>query len=337
MLIPKAFAQEEQLVACNGLDCTVCSLLETVSNIFYWLLWTSFAVAVLVTIIGGFIYIGARGRDDWMQLAKKSVTMSIIGFAIILVSWLAVSVSFNVMGVTEQGSWWSIDCNEGVSGISNDSPLAEVFNGMTDGGTASVVLDSDVDSGELNTLYNGMDIEDVMLFLADNDYETLAALAKGIGSPEIMYVNKNEFENYKNTVSQSIIPTAHAKFDYMRYINSNNITRKQFATLISQALFDVTGDLAQEGEKITTVVAIRPSGAKVNPEEITRNVPGPMKSKISTIRKCLKSGGSWYRYKNDCDMESSKCTRNACVASNVFRPKDGCYCPNSCVKDGKCK
>jgi len=121
-----AYAQssdsEEGLVPCTLTECTFCKLLEMVERIISWMLKVAFAIAILFVILNGFLYIVSIGDEGLMASAKEGLKFSIIGFAICLLSWLAIHVLYKVMGYTGD-SWWTVECTQSTSEIERENRL----------------------------------------------------------------------------------------------------------------------------------------------------------------------------------------------------------------------
>jgi len=96
------------LVACAGTDCSVCHLLKTAEQIFFWLLSIAFATTVLFVLIAGFAYILSVSNFSLANRAKTALKVTLVGFAICLLAWLAIHSVYAILGF--QGSWWSMDC-----------------------------------------------------------------------------------------------------------------------------------------------------------------------------------------------------------------------------------
>ena len=115
-----AAAQTQGLVACTGLDCNFCTLIETanrVINLFFEIL---VIVAIIMIVRAGFILVISAGNVSAMENAKSSLTNVIIGFVIILSAWLIVDTVFKVL-VTNQdfGMWNEFNANTDCGSIRN--------------------------------------------------------------------------------------------------------------------------------------------------------------------------------------------------------------------------
>ena len=54
-------------------------------------------IAVIVILIGGFMWMTAGGDEDKVGKAKKTLGAGIIGLAIILLAWLIVTIVYKVI------------------------------------------------------------------------------------------------------------------------------------------------------------------------------------------------------------------------------------------------
>ncbi|MFH1182782.1 MAG: hypothetical protein V1690_00785 [Candidatus Moraniibacteriota bacterium] len=112
-LINTAHAATNSLVSCSGNDCSLCSLLQTVSNGYNFFLGVCVAVAVLVLIIAGVSYLISSGDKFRLQKSSYFLKSGIGGFALILVGWLIIQTAIRTAGFPNAGSWWNFECNDG--------------------------------------------------------------------------------------------------------------------------------------------------------------------------------------------------------------------------------
>lgn len=70
------------------------SLLDTIITVVIWGLSIAGAVAVLMLIVGGFLYITASGDEGKMEKAKNTIKNAIIGIVIILLA-LVIVITLN--------------------------------------------------------------------------------------------------------------------------------------------------------------------------------------------------------------------------------------------------
>jgi len=121
-----AGVDERGLVPCTLTECTFCDLLKLIERIFYWLLALAFALAVFFVIVSGFAYILSVGDSSMMGWAKEGLKLSLIGFAICLLAWLAIHVLYTVLGY--KGNWWTMECASDQQATSTrNSTLANLY------------------------------------------------------------------------------------------------------------------------------------------------------------------------------------------------------------------
>ncbi|MFH1182786.1 MAG: pilin [Candidatus Moraniibacteriota bacterium] len=109
-IIKIAQAANNSIVTCSGSDCSVCSILESVSNIYNFVLGLSFAAAVLFLTFAGIVYIFGIGRNASFQKAKIFARNTILGFIFILVGWIAIHAVLFSTGYQNAGGWWQFRC-----------------------------------------------------------------------------------------------------------------------------------------------------------------------------------------------------------------------------------
>lgn len=113
------------IVPCDGATGTVCNLCHVVElgqNILLWLISIIAAIIALVFVIGGLKMVIYSTNESEITKAKNMMTNAIIGFIILLASWLIVDTILKVLitgdptqeGATiinpEYGPWNQIEC-----------------------------------------------------------------------------------------------------------------------------------------------------------------------------------------------------------------------------------
>lgn len=99
-------------MSCNGLDCSICHLVETISYAITLLTGISFAVATLFLVIAGLVRIFSHGNKSLLEKSKKRAKASLIAFFLILTSWLIIGEVFRSTGALNGDQWWFINCEE---------------------------------------------------------------------------------------------------------------------------------------------------------------------------------------------------------------------------------
>ena len=100
----------DQIVSCSGGSCNFCSFLETLSDLYNFFLLLSFAIAVLVLVITGINYILSQGKKEENEKNKRRMKGALLGFALVLLGWLAIGTTFKLLGYKNAGSWYAIKC-----------------------------------------------------------------------------------------------------------------------------------------------------------------------------------------------------------------------------------
>lgn len=110
------------LVPCGGpgdiyKDCELCHFIMMIKNIMDFLVNTSFIVVSLMVAVGGIMYLTAGGGSR-IETAKKTITGALIGFVIIISSWLIVNSILLAMGYNQAnvgirsvGNQFIIECD----------------------------------------------------------------------------------------------------------------------------------------------------------------------------------------------------------------------------------
>jgi len=102
---------------CAGAGCTICHLLQLISNIANFLVYNVMPpLAGLLFLIGGIMMVAAAGSEERYKKGRKIVIDTAIGAVIVLVSWLIVNAlittigsAANIPGFSVQ-NWWHPTC-----------------------------------------------------------------------------------------------------------------------------------------------------------------------------------------------------------------------------------
>ncbi len=114
LVLPFAQASAASLVPdCAGSTCTVCHLLQLISNIVLFLVRDVMPpLAGLLFLIGGIMMIAAGGSEERYKKGKQIVINTAIGAVIVLASWLIVNSLITTIGTAanipgfEVEDWW---------------------------------------------------------------------------------------------------------------------------------------------------------------------------------------------------------------------------------------
>ena len=85
--------------AFSGLNCTqTTGFTDTVVKIINIVLGVVFIIAVAMLVYGAFRYMVAGGNDEAVKTARKTITNALIGIALIILSYVIVSVVVRMIG-----------------------------------------------------------------------------------------------------------------------------------------------------------------------------------------------------------------------------------------------
>lgn len=325
------------IVSCNGMDCDICKLLETISNLFNWLTWTSFAVAVLFIVVGGFIYIGSKGNENWMFQAKRTVIWAISGFAFILVAWLAIQITFRIVGVSDQSLWQKFECLSDAaleSDMINNIPqrkTVDLIKSSGGGGELSGRLDKSTSINDLVEMFNNLSAKDILVLetIFRGRTKALAALGKVNNAPELLYVDKG-----------AIMKALQAKTDFNNILLPTAQAQKQTdpqADKIFYYLAQIITRLLEKNQEVVVIVTDRPI-IGLNGNSMDQISISAIMKTASNIDQCINSAGTWYRFKDICSAEQEKCQAIKCALPDNLRAVSACNCPEGkCLENGNCK
>lgn len=104
-LIPVFSHAQDGLVTCDGVDCNLDSLVGMVNNIINWIIGIAGVIFTISCIYGGFLYMTSGENPGNKAKAKSIMYSTLIGFIIILVSWLIVyTILINLVDPGQQDS-----------------------------------------------------------------------------------------------------------------------------------------------------------------------------------------------------------------------------------------
>ena len=107
--------------------CTLCHLIIGIQKLFNFGILLVTTIAFVGIFIGGAMYMISAGDTSMMESAKKFITASMIGFALVFGAWLIVNIVLNIIPTkTDLGigktSWYSFTC----STTSSNTPSVNV-------------------------------------------------------------------------------------------------------------------------------------------------------------------------------------------------------------------
>ncbi len=104
-------AEQTSLVTCQGPNCDLCSLFETITATYNFFLAVSSVVAILAVIIAGLNYILSAGNRNLFRQSANLLKSGLIGFAVIITGWIVTNSLIISLGPKNSGSWWQFRCS----------------------------------------------------------------------------------------------------------------------------------------------------------------------------------------------------------------------------------
>ncbi len=330
-LVAKAAEETDRIVTCSGLDCNICGLFKVVANLFNWLLYVSAAVAIFFVVVGGLIYIGARGRDNWMSQAKRTVFWAISGFAFILVAHLAIRVSFIVMGATNKGVFGDFNCNADGGSALLPTIKSEKTNSLAqevkNNGSGGAILAEGTTASDLTNLQDNISDEDLLIYALerDNARKPIIALSKSS--------HWFDWDLIKNATAKStgLLMIKEAKAASNDNISSSTpllgqTSEEEYKKIAAQ----IVESLVKNNQKVVTIVT------KISESNLITGISvGDLYNSITNFEDCSGSGGTWYRFSDSCAYSKGACgSSGASCSASSSSPMDGCSCPSGMCRSG---
>ena len=334
-----ADSSENPLVTCSGLDCSLCKLMEMLVNTMSWLLWVSFAVAVLFSVVGGFIYIGARGQENWMLQAKKTILWAVGGFAIVLLANLTIRTTLKVIGATDKSIIDKFECTTSDSAAKIKVPeksAGELVKAAKNGGALTGRLGKKNASEELLKIIDGIDPADMLVIEGEiqSAKKTLAAVGKTPDKqPEILYSDQSAIKQMiQKNKSKTSLAIGEARAEEKETPEESSEAQKQVEGRINDLAAEIFQNIIRimkKNQDLFLTITERPETANLTAEKII--------GAVHKINQCFESGGTWYRFSETCKAEQESCSAQKCAPTDNFYPVTDCKCPkNKCLTAGRC-
>lgn len=97
---------------CAGSTCTLCHVLQLISNIAFFLVKDVMPpLAGLLFLIGGIMMIAAAGSEERYKKGRQILIDAAIGVVIVLASWIVINTLITTLGTRavdgfQPQSWW---------------------------------------------------------------------------------------------------------------------------------------------------------------------------------------------------------------------------------------
>lgn len=324
---------ESALVTCSGLDCTLCGLIQTVVNLFYYLTWyIAFPLAVLFLIIGGFIYIGSRGNERWMSFAKRAIIYTLGGFAASILAYMAINTLVQVVGGTNGGSVWSkFECGSDSTSKLKDLPgkkTADLMKSFKSGGELSGKLSESTSASDITQLLNSLKPSDMLIFESELAGQRKALMAVGKESDQLslLFVDRTTINRIlsEKITTINLIDTANAA--------SSEQVDSAIQALVSE-ISQVTAKIIASKHDLFVVIT-----DKIGVDLTTGSAVNSILSVVGKVDQCIETGGTWYRFGDICTAQKQSCNEIKCTPSGNDNMVASCKCPtDKCLSGGQCK
>ncbi len=95
--------------------CTLCDLIVGIKNIIDFGMKILISVAAVGVFVAGIMYITSSGNEQMMTTAKKFLSASLVGFAVVLSAWFIVNIVMWAMAVNGNLgvgaiNWYTFKC-----------------------------------------------------------------------------------------------------------------------------------------------------------------------------------------------------------------------------------
>lgn len=328
------------MVTCGGLDCSVCSLLETIQSFLNWLLGISGALAILTVIFAGGVYIFSLGSSEWLEKSKRIFKYAILGFAATLVSFLVFHTALILIGGNE--SWFKIDCfldtpqeNESQNIERNQVKQKETLNlNLINGSGAQISI---TDSSKVTKIdLNNFDPNNLLLDTAElkPDQEIkFIATDKNLNSSDVFgYINTTQgFFNLQKGASGPDSPINELlsikKDEQGNLIAKNSSDEISIDVNDSKSMAEFQDFLKQSTEKLKTD----------NKSIYVYSDAGQEDYSSGDQDTCEMSSGVWTTFSNKCLSRRAVCGNGDIECTDTNEEVGGCQCPEGyCLQYGKC-
>lgn len=174
--------------------CTLCHLLVLIRNITTWIFMVMTYIAFAVLVAMGILYIVSTGNTQLISMAKNGIWAALVGFAIVLLGWVAINVILMVLAdgalgtdtaafsFKTNGSWFTYSCD------AKSKYVRTGIDGVTSGGGGGTSTNPG-GNGTCDTVKSGpCSVESLKSTCFGNNAETMSRLcnkeSKGVPGKE---------------------------------------------------------------------------------------------------------------------------------------------------------
>lgn len=337
LILPIAVFAEEKIVNCGGLDCSFCSLIETLSSTSRWIFSIVAVSAVFVLVLSGFFYIFSLGKEKDIKKAKKIARNSLYGFFFVLIAFLLISTFIWLIGGKREGGFFVFSCDENTNKAKKDlaestfSPWEEIEK-----------------TANLNSL-DSKELEAILLDLKGTNAENLRQdlLTQRLNT-NLKLIGLSEDLSYEDIANY--IKMTNGYKDGLSGVDQKN--QEEYLESLREKIQEIANierweaDLKIQGEKdFEKSSGIYPTEDREIPKRLNNLLNEIEDKKIDNvlvyknakssenISACVDSGGSWEEFQNQCQAQNPD--SNSC--SDVYNPTMGCRCqPGATFFNNRC-
>lgn len=327
----------EQFVTCGGLDCNVCSILETTSLIFRWLLGISAVLAALILIIGGFVYLLSAGKKNRIREAKVFINYTVSGFIFALIAFIAIHTTIWVVGGVSKGSWWKFECVINTEVISKQEKTVKIprlateiednMPVLTDISSLSELINSNYKIALLNS--EKLDSENLrqdLLSMDSGDKIKLFLKDTGTSEDELKAFVKLSNGFTDDTAKDYNLKDLSKKFQNIADISKDDgdLTVSSDSKNLSSVNGSYWGMDPAIFNKLRSLVGYFGKNSTENNIVASKNARSE-----GSLSSCIDTGGDWKEFRNECLARMKIHGQENLKCSTVYNPTMGCECPNS--------
>ena len=141
-------------IPCDGPDCQACHLVQLGDNLLRWFIGIIAFVIFFVFVIGGLKMVMSAGNEGGVSEAKGMMTNAVIGFVILLASWLIVdTVLKTFVDGAVIGVWNRIECTAPIP-LTDAQRSATTYARATTTGPTSGIVDAAQAMKNANCIYS---------------------------------------------------------------------------------------------------------------------------------------------------------------------------------------
>lgn len=91
--------------------CTICDIINVVTNVGKYILGVAGLFSVVMTALGGYLYVISAGNQERLGKAKQAITAAIVGLIIVFGGWLLINGIMGAINAERKGDWYNFQFN----------------------------------------------------------------------------------------------------------------------------------------------------------------------------------------------------------------------------------